>query len=435
MNKQLRLAHWMFLTAAILAIFAGCAQNTPDAVFNRGMKAYQENDLIAASIYFDDFITKFPDNERSWDAYNLLALCYYRMRDFGSARGVYEELQNKGSLPANMVLECSQAIGRLYAEEGNLEKAQAVFEDVIEKATGPEPKINSYWMLASMYGKQKQAEKAHEYLETILKVADSDLEDVTTKVTTKLQALEASADIYKASDEFSKARDEYARSLDVAKSATGVVWATDARQNAVINWANTYVSAGDYVSAATIYDHLQNNPYIQDAVKPQLIVYKIQSLERLFSGDDGKYTPEETAVLVHEHHRMIDNYDNTDYGTNARVEIASLIKDTTPDEAKKLLDEAIARYEKVIAEPPSPDKPVLAMFQIANAYIKMEMWDQAEQALERIKLTYSDVPEAMKQAQAMVDYIQKQKAAAAETAAPLPDEAGGDAATGAEQGG
>lgn len=402
------------ITAAALIVFAaGCAQNTPEAVFNRGYQAMQEGDFIAASIYFDDFLTKFPeaDQQRRLDVYQLLASTYFQMRDFGSARGVFQEMMQEYPTEAGLVIGASMAIGQTYAAEGNMDMARDAFESVISATTAVEPRIQANWALAEAHARNQQNLKAQDYLKNVINIADTDVEDPTQAFHLKMSSYEQSARIYEASQAFEDARNAYKASLDIAESATGIPGVTQARQNAVLNWAHTYVRANDLITAVTLYDHLQNNKFIQDSVKPQLVVWKIESMKRMVGAEEN-LTPEDKAALVHEYKRIIENFDNTDFAIDARVQVADLVQETTPAEAETMLNEAIARYEKYIAEPPSVDRPVIAMFQIAQAYMLLERWDEAEKALDRIKLTYSDVPDAMNQAQGMLQYIQQQKAEA-----------------------
>jgi TolA-binding protein len=414
MIDKIRFTNLCLAAGIIFASMMGCSQNTPEAVFNRGVQHFQEKDFIAASIYFDDFITKFPDDERTMDAYGMLANSYMEMRDFGSARGVFQDLADKYA-QADIVYNCSMQIGTTYAFEGNMPMAAAAFQSVIDATEDSSWRVNANWRMADAYGRARETDKANQYFEKIVKIADTEVEDVTQSFGLKISAYDRAGQIYQASQQFEKARVAYKKSLAVAESATQVQGVSEACQSAILKWAHTYALANDFITAATIYDHLQNNKYIQDSLKPQLVVWKIESLRRML-GDEKDYTPEETAVLVHEHQRLVNNFDNTDYGTSARVEIARLIKDSTPEQAEKYLGEAVERFEKIIAEPPSVDRPVLAMFQITDAYIKLEHWEDAKKTLDRIKLTYSDVPQAMQEVERLLQLIQNRQAEAEKSA-------------------
>lgn len=419
MVHKIRFTNLFLMTSLIIAAAMGCSQNTPEAVFNRGVKHFQDKDFIAASIYFDDFITKFPDDERTMDAYGMLANSYMQMRDFGSARGVFQDLADKYA-QADIIFNCSMQIGTTYAYEGNMPMAAAAFQSVIDATDSSDWRVNGYWRMADAYGMAKETDKANENFQKIVQIADTEIDDVTQAFGLKISAYQRAGQVYEASQQFEKARDEFSKCLDVAKSATGIEGVSEVCQSAVLNWAHTFAKANDFVSAATIYDHLQNNKYIQDSIKPQLIVWKIESLRRML-GPEKDYTPEEIAALVHEHQRLIDNFDNTDYGPSARVEIARLIQDSTPEKSEQYLSEAIDRFEKIIAEPPSVDRPVTAMFQIADAYIKLKHWDDAKKTLDRIKLTYSDVPQAMQGVQNLLQLIESEKTKAANPETPAED--------------
>ncbi len=414
MVQKIRIVNLSLIALFVITLAMGCSQNTPEAVFNRGVKHYQEGDMIAASIYLDDFITKFPEDERALDAYGLLANTYMQMRDFGSARGVFQDIAANYA-EADIVFNCSMQIGATYASEGNLEMAAQAFKSVIDATDDVQWRVNAKWRLGDAYGVAKETETAEQYFNEIVGIADAEVDNITQAVTLKVSAHERAGMIYEASQQFAEARDAFRRSLNVTKSATGIPGVTEMRQSAVLKWAHTFARANDFISAATIYDHLHNNPYIQDSLKPQLVVWKIESLRSILASE-AEYTPEQVAVLVHEHQRLVDDFDTTDYGTSARVEIARLIKDTTPEVANQYLNEAVERFEKIIAEPPSVERPILAMFQISDAYIKMERWEDAKKTLDRIKLTYSDVPQAMQEVERLLQFIESEKNKAAQPA-------------------
>jgi tetratricopeptide (TPR) repeat protein len=104
---------------------------------------------------------------------------------------------------------------------------------------------------------------------------------------------------------------------------------------------------------------------------------------------------------------MIKDFPDTDFAINARVAIAQIIRDTTPVEAEQYFNEAIELYEKYLTNPPDPQRPLLALFQIADAHIRYDKLTEAKQTLERIKQSYSQVPQAMQRAAAMLQYIDR----------------------------
>ncbi len=400
----------------IIGLLSACASNTPEAVFNRGLRALEDGDVIGAALNFEEFVEKFPDDERLLRAYDLLANCHYKMKDFASARKVFQQVREKFSNIPNLVLSCDFQIGRTYFDEGNLIKSASHFAEIASATTNPEIQSQAYSALANVYASQKRTEDAITEYEKIMKIAGESIEDPTMAYDMEMRALAGEANVYQASGEFELARDTFSRTLGIIRNVTsvegmnperlGLDWA---KNNNVIAWAHTWARAGDYISSATIYDQLQKHPDILESEKPKLIVWKIQSLEFLFREDGEGYSPEEIAVLTHEHHRLIDEFPESDYANKARVEIASLIRDTTPAESEKYLSEAIANYEKYIAEPPTPESPISAMFNIADAYIKLDKFNKAKETLERIRKAYSSVPEAMQQVNAMMQYMLREE--------------------------
>lgn len=400
---------------------ACCGGNTPDAVFNRGVRAYQESDPIGASLYFEDFIKKFPEDENITAAYEMLARCYYDLRDFANARKVFQEMKQKFTDPNIQVLSDFE-IGSTYFYEGFFDKSITHFQEIAGATTNPHIQVRAYSYLASIYAKQTQAATAEEYYDKILQIAGSEVTDPTAALEYKLMALSGTAEVMKASGEFEQAREVYKKEMDVVNSATGIVGLEADRQNALINWAHTWASAGDFISSATIYDQLQTNPAITEEVKPQLIVWKIKSLESLFKKDGNPpYTPEEVNVLVHENQRLVKDYSETDYGIQARLAIAMLVRDTTPEEAQENFNEAVDMLEKAIREPSTPERPLVALFQLADAYIRYNKFDQAKQTIERIRQNYSQVPNAMQRAAGMLQYIEKTEQDRAKKAAAGPE--------------
>ncbi len=402
---------------------ACCGSNTPDAVFNRGVRAYQEADPIGASLYFEDFIKKFPDDENITAAYEMLARCYYELRDFANARKVFQEMKEKFTEP-NIQMLADFEIGSTYFYEGFFDKSIAHFQEIAGATTNPHIQVRAFSYLASIYAKQTHTATAEEFFDRIFQIADSEVTDPTAALEYKLMALSGKAEVLKASGEFEKAREIYQKEMDVVNSATGIVGLEADRQNALINWAHTWASAGDYISSATIYDQLQTNPAITEEVKPQLIIWKIKSLENLFKKEDNSpYTAEELNVLVLENQRLIKDYSDTDYGIQARLAIAMLIRESTPEESEEYFNEAVDMLEKAIREPSSPERPLLALFQLADAYIRYDKFAQAKQTIERIRQNYSHVPNAMQRAMGMLQYIERTEQDRAKKAAQGPEAA------------
>lgn len=245
------------------------------------------------------------------------------------------------------------------------------------------------------------------------------IEDPTQSLALKLQALGGKAEILHASDYFDRVREVHKHALTLIENATGIVGLDTEKEKAVINWAHTWAFAGDYISAATIYDQVINHPYISEEMKPQIIMWKVNSLKQLFMehGEEEEFLPEETAVLVHELNRLVNNYSKTDPAIEARVQVAELVKDSTPEMAKQYLGDAVAMYENYIKEPPDEEYPVWAMLKIAEAYIRTEQHDQAKKAAERVLQAYSKYPRVTQEAQGMLAYIRRQEMEAQQRAA------------------
>jgi tetratricopeptide (TPR) repeat protein len=398
----------LFLCCLFIAFFwIGCAQNTPEAIFNRGMRALEEKDLITASLNFDEFIQKFPEHERAVDAHWYLVNCYSATRDYVSARTVLEQIKEKFPDPL-IKFNTEFAIAKTYFDEGYYDQAIVAFEEIGSSTTDPRIRIQSNRWTSASYSKLTQAATAINYLEKVLEIAANEISDLTESLDYRIQALANEADIYRASEQFDNVRNAFTRTLEMVKDVTGVQGIEQVKESAVVNWANSYVWAGDLITAATLYDQLHDNPYIREQTKPYLIQWKIQSLLQLaFSDESRDLTPEEIAGLVVEYSRLTDNYANTDPGITAHIEIARLVQDSTPEMMEAHLAQAVAAYRKMIEEPTSPDRPIIGMFSIAEAYIKTNKFDEAKQMIKQIKQTYSHIPQADQRADMLLNFIQQ----------------------------
>jgi len=331
---------------------------------------------------------------------------------------------------------CDFEIGRTYFNQGDFVSAASQYSSIADATTNPQIRVDAYSYLASVYAKQIQpaspeapanpilAASAEAAFGSVYQIADKEVTDPTESMNYKLRALNGEADVYKLINEFDKARNFYRQAFDIVKEGTGIVGVEAERQNELLQFAHTWAEAGDYISSATIYDHLLVNPYILPALKPELIYYKIQSLHRLFE-DDRELSPEETRVLVSENLRLASNedYSKTDRGIAARVEIASLVKDSTPEMSKKYLDEAVEMYRKIVEEPPSPKRMIEAKFQIAGAYIEVRQFDKARLEINNIKQEHKDNAAAVQDADSMLYYIRQQEAKIAKEAQEAKTEA------------
>ncbi|MBN2329817.1 MAG: tetratricopeptide repeat protein [Candidatus Omnitrophica bacterium] len=414
-----------FICLGILVGLSNCGSNSPDAVFHNGVLAYQDSDPIGASLYFEDFIKKFPDDERVLTAYQALARCYFDMKDFANMRAVFEEMKEKFPDP-NTQITCDFQIGGSYFNEGFYDKAVVKFSEIADATTNPRIRVQALGNLAGVYAKQTQSATAQSYYDQMYKIGESEVEDATEALDIKLMALSGKANVLKASSEFNSARNIYKQTLDLVADATGITGIDNDREEAVLNWVNTWKEAGDYITSVTMYDRIQNHPYIQDKTKPWLIIHKIDDMQMLFrekhleeksaqnaDNDEASqenpqplgFTPQEIAVLVSENQRLIKDFPETDFAVNARVSIAQLVKESTPAEADDYFNEAIEMYEKYITNPPDPQRPLVALFQIADAYIRFDKLADAKQTLERIRQSYSQVPQAMQRVAGMLQFI------------------------------
>lgn len=419
--NQFRSHFALFCLALFTLTLASCSQNSPDAVFNRGLRAYDEGDYLAASIHFEDFVKRFPEDERALLAYVQLARSYLEIRDFASARDVFQKM--KEQFPQeNVKISSDFQIAETYAQEGFFDQAAQSYQQILSATDNPVIQSQAYTGLGRVYAREMKTEPAIETFDHLYQLADTRIEDPTASLNVKLQALASKAQIYQASEFFDLARDTHMKALDELNNATGIAGLEPVKQKAIIDWAHTWAYAGDFISSATIYDQLHTNPHIQDEIKPQLIQWKVDSLMQLFHDEENdKLTPEETAVVVQELQRIVDGFPATENSLDAKMQIAQLVKDSTPELSEQYLADVVSSYEKFIQEPPSPERPIQAMFQIAQSYIMLEKFDKAKEAVNRILQTYSQNPQAMQMAEGMLNYIKREEIRREQAAAnPVP---------------
>jgi pentatricopeptide repeat protein len=410
MNKSFSSYVFVSLLAGILLALNACGPATPDSVFNRALRSFQEQDPIAASLHFEDFIKKFPDDERVPTSYQLLAECYLRMRNFSHARNVYQEMQDKFADDYQTKIFTTFRIGDTYYSEGFFDEAEKKYKE-IASATEPVVQLQAYDRIARLYASQTKKSAAEEYFDKVFQVADEKIEDPTQALEFKLGALYGKAEINQASEEFETARAIYNRVFDVVSNASGVSHLENEKEKAKIQWAHTWVYAGDFISAATTYDQLYDSKLFSEASKPRLIIWKLQSLDRLFREDEkDTYSPEEIALLVSENTRLMKDFPNTDYATNAKLTIANLIHDTTPSVSDQYFKDVIETYEKTIADPPSEEKKIQTMFAKAQAFMMFSKYEEAKQIVQSIKEAYSNIPAVQQETNRMLSFIQQQEA-------------------------
>ncbi len=405
--SSIRFSALILVSFVLMISLFQCGGSSPEALFNNGLQAMQEQDPIGASLYFDDFINQYPENEMVRDAYVLLVQCYFSMGDFPSARKVLEEFKQKYQKPEIKVWSDFQ-IGETYAQEGNIDKALQVYQTIADSTDTPQINFRALSQMGQLYAKQTQRASAEAVFDKIFTLADEKIENPTNSLDYKLHALYGKAEVLEASEEFQKARENYKQALELVAEGTGIVDIDKDRQNSVIQWAHTWSKAGDYVSSATMYDRLLDHPYVQENVKPELIYYKIQSLQRLFN-EDGEMDKEEIAFLVNENKRLIDNYSNTERGIAARVEIADLVQDSTPEMSEEYLVEAVDLYRKFVEDESDLQRSIIGRLQIIDSYIRLNKFEEARQEINELKQEHKDIPYAMNEAEKRLYYIRNQE--------------------------
>ena len=401
----------LFLCGLFFVSFLiGCSNNSPDAVFNRGLRAMSEKDAIGASLYFDEFILKFPNDERAKEAHWYLVSCYDATKDYSSSRNILEQIKKKYTDPID-TFNADFGIAKTFFDEGAYDKSIPAFQTIAASTDTPKVLIEANRWTAASYSKLTQTATAALFLEKVYKTAEEKITDPTESFEYRFNALVNTADIYNTSEMFDKSRAVYQKAVNLVNSVTGILNLEDAKEEMTINQVNTYMWAKDFITCATMYDQLHSNPNIREKTKPYLITWKISALMRLFAtqGDKDKksFTPEETAVLVSEFRRLTDGYSTTDAGIDSNVEIARLVKDSTPEMSTQYLNKAVEAYKKMITEPSDPQKPLIAMFRMADAYIKMDKLEDAKQTLKKIQTTYSNIPKATEQSNRILSFIKK----------------------------
>jgi len=65
----------------ILGLFIGCSPQTPEELYVKGSKAFQQGDAFGATLYFEKFIDKYPEHEDAPKAHLMLARSRARVGD------------------------------------------------------------------------------------------------------------------------------------------------------------------------------------------------------------------------------------------------------------------------------------------------------------------------------------------------------------------
>ena len=185
----------LVLIFGAIIMLSGCGSNSPDAVFNRGLRAVSERDPIGASLYFEDFIKKFPEDERAFTAYNHLAQCYFAMSDFANARGVFEEMKENFDDP-KIQMRCNFEIGGTYYREGFIDQAVKTFSDIAAATDEPRIQMQSYFALGSLYANLTQSATAQHYYDQIYTIASEKITDPTEAFGYKMQSLSSKSQVF-----------------------------------------------------------------------------------------------------------------------------------------------------------------------------------------------------------------------------------------------
>lgn len=355
------------LTLLITAgLFSGCS-DTPEKLFARGQESMQAQNWIGAYIYFQEFLEKFPDDPFGPEVMIYMAQCNMQLGEFAEARQRAQEMAEKYE-HENVVLQSKFLIGDAYFAEGKLDDGRNVFREVLD-ATAP---------LNAKFGAINRIAQSH-ISEASYTLARGALEQAVAL------AVESASEIAAASVE------------PTAVANSFRVWAAD-----------TYRQEDDFQGAANAYAALGDNPTVSDIERASALFMAADSLDRVHRNEDRNIvlTGEVHDGVLAAYQKVVDRYPENDYAIWARVEIARILRDDNKrEEAEKLVEEAVERYEKIIANPIDERQIKWAMAKVGDANLRLERLKQARTAFMRLFHSFPDDPENARLAQWRVNEI------------------------------
>ncbi len=355
------------LTLIVAAgLFSGCS-DTPEKLFARGQENMQAQNWIGAYIYFQEFLEKFPDDPYGPDVMIYMTQCNMQLGEFAEARQRAEEMVEKYPRE-DVVLRSKFLIGDAYFAEGKLDEGRNVYREVL---------------------------------------------DATAPLDARLGAINRIAQSHISEASYTLARGALEQAVALAVESASEIAAASAEPSAVQNnfrfWAaDTYRQEDDFQGAANAYAALGDNPTVSDIERANALFMAADSLDRVYRNEDRNIvlTGEAHDSVLAAYRKVVEQYPENDYAIWSRVEIARILRDdNNKEEAEKLVEEAVQRYEKIIADPIDERQIKWAMAKVGDANLRLERLKEARTAFMRLFHSFPDDPQNSRLAQWRVNEI------------------------------
>jgi len=349
----------------ILAFAVGCGNN-PDKAYERVMRAYHQRqpDWIGASLYAQEFINRFPDDQRVRQMYDVLVNCHIHLEEWALARSVCEEVVRRFPDEATRY-GAELARGTTFLGEGNYDEGLAALNQIVDSTASVMMRLRAIDYTASAY--QLKASQPN----------------AATEV------------------EWANAISAYDRWLALAsipETASAISDITEACAGILIRRAEAWRYMGDLVRCSQSYAEIANATQFPDLTRSEWSYVSAEYLkDHIQKGDpDTPINEPDRQQLIAAYTLTVEQFPDTDFGIWARVELCKLYKPIDPEKAESYLTEAVKRYQKYVdlyQNSNNPDERNAQRFyktKIGDAYFAVEDLDRAEKAFLDLRNMFSD---------------------------------------------
>lgn len=306
----------------LCVVLVSCGGNTPEEMFLKGYRALQDGDFIAAALYFDKFLEKYPEDKYAPKAHLLLAECRARLGDGELALKEYKMVTRKYPETTESV-DATFQIGRYYAMKQRPVEAESEFLKLLEGDIEKEVKVAALFEAARAYIAASSApEKAEAFLRQALEMDDQ----------------------------------------------------PQLKLNALFEIARGYIACENYMQAVKPYEEIVKDASFSEENRGLALLYLGECYQR------AKQLDKSLEVWS----RLEREFDGTDAARWSFVKQASAIAKQQPAHAEQLLEQAVQSYRAIIDASPEEDRSAWAHMKIAEAYREVDNVTAAIEAYEQV---------------------------------------------------
>ncbi len=177
--------HWvpLFMLLLLFAPLAACQSNGSSQMFDRALRLWQERHYDEAAQNFIALTTAYPDDELVDDALFWIANLYeHYLHEPEQALRYYRSL-TKRSEEAEYYLPAMKGLARVYESQGEegRSKALLIYQKLQQKQLSPNRFVENQTLLAQLYIRAGQFEKARVELKRILQAKPDSRSDIIPK--------------------------------------------------------------------------------------------------------------------------------------------------------------------------------------------------------------------------------------------------------------